>query len=150
MRLVVIALLLGLPIAELVVIVLAGDWLGAGPTLALLLAAAVAGVLILRRHGPAAARRVRDALRRGETPVAEAFDTAAIFLAGVLLIVPGFITDLVALVLLLPPARALLRGVLGALLAGKVETRFHARSRTIEGEFHEIRGTLPRDKPKPE
>jgi UPF0716 protein FxsA len=148
MRLVVIALVLGLPIAELTLLVLAGDAIGAGPTLGLLALAALAGILILRGHGPASARRVRDALRRGEAPVAEVFDTAAIFLAGVLLIIPGFITDLVAILLLLPPVRALLRVILAARLAGKVEAHVYARTKTIDGDFHEVGGTLPRRDPE--
>ena len=69
-------------------------------------------------------------------------------LAGLLLVIPGFITDAVALLLLIPPLRHALRGLLGLVLVGKVETAVYARSRTIDGEFEEIHGTLPSPPPE--
>jgi UPF0716 protein FxsA len=149
MRILLAVLLLGLPLAEIFVLILVGNAIGAVATLALVVLAGVLGVWILRRQGLASGRRFRAALEAGELPVAAAFDSACVFLAGILLIVPGFITDLVALVLLLPWVRALLRGGLAALLAGKIATHVEVRKRTIEGEFHEVDGTLPPGERKP-
>src|SRR5438552_14519879 len=118
MRLLIAALLIGLPLAEIFVFILVGEAIGAGPTVALVALSALAGAAILRHQGFAVGRRLRAEVERGELPVAAAFDGACIFLAGLLLIVPGFITDLVAVLLLVPALRGLLRAGLAALLAG--------------------------------
>jgi UPF0716 protein FxsA len=142
-RLLAVALLLGLPLTELYVLILVGDAIGAGPTVALVILAGVAGILVLRHAGAATGRRLRETLNRGELPVAAAFDGICVFLAGLLLIIPGFISDAVAVLLLIPPIRQGLRRLLGAFLAGKVETQVYARAKTLEGEYHEVHGTLP-------
>jgi UPF0716 protein FxsA len=143
MRTLFLVVALGLPLAEIFVLVLVGQAIGAGPTVALVVVAAIAGILVLRREGSIAGRRLREVVNRGEMPVAAAFDSVCRFVAGVLLIVPGFLTDALALVLLVPWVRQAMRAALAALLAGKVQTQVYARTRTIEGEYHEIRGTLP-------
>jgi len=138
-----LAILIGLPLAEILVIILVGQAIGAGPTVALLLLDVIAGALVVRHGGAAAWRRLRIAAEEGELPVAEAFDGICVLLAGILLAVPGFISDAVALLLLFPPLRSGLRGLLSLLVAGRVETAVFTRTRTIEGEYHEVHGTLP-------
>jgi|SRR5689334_3567750 UPF0716 protein FxsA len=143
MRTLLLVVVLGLPLAEIFVLVLVGQAIGAGPTVALVILAGIAGVFVLRREGSLAGRRLREALNRGELPVAAAFDSACRFLAGLLLILPGFLTDALAALLLVPWVRQAMRAALAALLAGKVHTEVYARTRTLEGEYHEIHGTLP-------
>jgi UPF0716 protein FxsA len=141
-RLLLAVLFLGLPLAEIFVLVQVGRAIGAGATLGLVLLAGAAGILVIRHRAAAAWRRLREAANRGELPVAAAFDGICVFLAGVLLIVPGFITDALALLLLVPPLRHALRGLLAVFFVGRVQADFYARTQTLEGEYHEVHGTL--------
>ena len=110
--------LLALPFAELALLIKTGQSIGWWPTLGVLLGAAVLGAAIVSRQGLAMAHRVQEAVARGRPPVGPVLDGAFMLLAGTLLIVPGFITDAIALALLVAPirrwvARAGVRRLLG-------------------------------------
>ncbi len=109
-------LLLAVPIAELWLIVQVGQSIGVLQTLALLIAVSVAGAWLLKREGTATWRRLREAMARGEVPTKEATDGALILLGGALLLTPGFLTDIVGLVFVLPPSRAAVKGAFRKLL----------------------------------
>ena len=98
-----------LPIAELYVIIQIGGAIGVLPTLALLIVDSLVGAALARSQSRAAWERFNRALAEGRVPGREVFDGAMIILGGALLLTPGFITDIVGLCLLVPPARALLR-----------------------------------------
>ena len=104
------------PIAELFVIIKVGQLIGVLPTLAILLADALLGSLLLRHQGRSAWRRFNRALDERRFPGREVADGLLITVGGTLLLTPGFITDVFGLVLLVPPSRALIRGVLSRLL----------------------------------
>jgi len=107
-------LLIGLPLAEIALLIEAGRLLGALPVLLLLLAAALAGGLLIRRQSVASVGAVRAALARNEAPTGALLDAACGFAAGLLLILPGFLSDLAALALLIRPLRhALARRLVG-------------------------------------
>ena len=99
------------PIAELYVIIKVGGAIGVVPTLALLLADAVLGAMLLRHQGRAAWVRFNRALAEGRLPHKEVFDGVLIIFGGTLLLTPGFLTDILGLILLIPPTRALVRGM---------------------------------------
>ncbi|OAP38867.1 hypothetical protein AU381_07040 [Sinorhizobium glycinis] len=106
MRSVIIPLIiLGLPIAEIAGFVVVGRELGLAMTLLLVLLSGVAGVLLLRIQGLGTLRRVQEAARAGKDPGPDVLGGALIFVAAILLIVPGFITDIAGLILFLPPVR---------------------------------------------
>lgn len=105
----ILLLLLLVPLLELVVIVWVGSELGVLRTLGLLLLLGAAGLVLLVRAGVGAARRFRDDLARGAVPDRAALDTLLIVLAGILLLLPGFLSDVAAIWLLLPPGRAIAR-----------------------------------------
>jgi len=109
----VVAALLLLPIVELAVIIQVGSWLGAWETIALLVMVTFLGVWIVKQQGIGAWWRVREELATGRVPGAAILDTALILTAGVLFVIPGFVTDVVAVALILPPVRAVCRGALG-------------------------------------
>ena len=98
------------PIAELYVIIQVGHVLGVLNTLALLVLISFAGAWLMKREGLGAWRRAQQQLDRGTVPGREVVDGALILLGGALLLAPGFITDAVGLLLLLPPVRAGVRG----------------------------------------
>jgi len=91
------------------VIVAVADGLGLVPTLALLLTVSVVGAWLVRVQGFGALGRIQQVLSRGEMPTSELVDGALIVLAGALLLTPGFLTDTVGLLLLVPPTRAVVR-----------------------------------------
>jgi UPF0716 protein FxsA len=112
-----VVLFIVVPVAELYLIVQIGSLIGIVPTLALLLADALLGSLLLRQQGRGAWRRFNEALSARRFPGREVADGLLIAVGGTLLLTPGFLTDVVGLVLLIPPTRAvvrrLLRGVVG-------------------------------------
>ncbi len=110
MGLLLLILFIALPIAEIYVIIQVGEWLGVLPTLAILILDGFVGAALARSQGRAAWARFNLALAEGRLPARETFDGAMIILGGALLLAPGFITDTIGLLLLLPPTRALMRG----------------------------------------
>lgn len=107
-------LLLAAPLLELWFIIKVGSALGALTTIALLLLAGVAGVALLRHQSFSTLLRLDQRLQQGELPAAEILEGFALALAAVLLLVPGFLSDILALPLLLSPVRrALVRRALG-------------------------------------
>jgi UPF0716 protein FxsA len=100
------------PIAELALLIQVGQAIGVWWTIALLVADAILGSLLARSQGRAAWRRFNEALRGGRPPAREVLDGALVLFGGALLLTPGFLTDVLGLVLLLPPTRALVRAVL--------------------------------------
>jgi UPF0716 protein FxsA len=104
-----VLLFIVVPIAELYVIIKVGEAIGILPTLAILLADAVLGSMLLRHQGRSAWRRFNAAIAEGRFPGREAADGVMIAVGGTLLLTPGFISDVAGLLLLLPPTRALIR-----------------------------------------
>ncbi|RLP23753.1 FxsA family protein [Mesorhizobium sp. YM1C-6-2] len=97
--------LLALPFLEIAGFVVVGQQIGLFYTLALVVAAGVLGAVLLRVQGFGVMTRVRRELDAGGDPSRELAHGAMILLAGVLLLIPGFITDIVGLLLFLPPVR---------------------------------------------
>jgi UPF0716 protein FxsA len=109
MPLLLLLLFILVPIAELWVIIQVGQAIGVLPTIALLIFDSILGAWLLRHQGRAAWRRFRATLQAGGVPARETADGVLIVLGGTLLLTPGFLSDIVGIVLLLPPTRALLR-----------------------------------------
>ena len=114
MGFVLLLLFLALPIAEIYVIIQVGNAIGFVPTLLLLILDGFAGAALARWQGRTAWERFNRALAAGRVPAKETFDGAMIILGGALLLAPGFITDVIGFALLIPPTRALLRGLVDA------------------------------------
>jgi UPF0716 protein FxsA len=108
------------PIAELYVLLQIGHAIGALPTIALLIVDSVLGAALMRSQGRAAWLRFNAALAEGRVPGREVMDGALVILGGALLVTPGFLSDVLGLVLLLPPTRAIVRRVLLRRFAGRV------------------------------
>jgi UPF0716 protein FxsA len=104
-----VALFIVVPLVELAVIIQVGSWLGVVDTLALLILISVLGAWLVKRQGVGLVRRVQAELAAGRVPGSALVDGALLLVAGVLLLVPGFVTDAFGLLLLLPPVRAGIR-----------------------------------------
>jgi UPF0716 protein FxsA len=111
-----VILFIVVPIVELYVIIQVGEAIGILPTLALLLADAVLGSLLLRHQGRGAWRRFNEALAQRRFPHREVADGLMIAIGGTLLLTPGFVTDIFGAILLIPPTRAIMRRFLGFFL----------------------------------
>jgi UPF0716 protein FxsA len=107
-----VILFIAVPIVELYVIIQVGELIGVLPTLALLLADALLGSLLLRHQGRGAWRRFNEALAERRFPAREVADGLMIAVGGTLLLTPGFVTDVFGLLFLLPPTRAIARRLL--------------------------------------
>lgn len=93
------------PMLELVLLIKVGQWAGVLPTLALVVATAVAGGLLISRQSFTVMRQTLEAMSEGRMPVESVLDGLFLMLAGALLLTPGLITDVAALLLLVPPIR---------------------------------------------
>jgi UPF0716 protein FxsA len=112
--------LLVVMLIELYVLVQVASAIGVLNAIGLLLAISIIGAWIVKRQGMAMWRRAQLQVTAGRVPTKEMADGVLLLLAGVLLLVPGFVTSAIGILLLLPPVRALVRGVLVRRWAGKV------------------------------
>jgi UPF0716 protein FxsA len=117
MLLPLLILFIVVPIAELYVIIQVGQAIGALPTIAILLADSIIGSLLLRHQGRSAWRRFNEAMAEGRVPAREVLDGALVIFGGAFLITPGFISDFLGLLLLIPPTRAVVRRILVRIFA---------------------------------
>ena len=116
-------------LAELFVAIRVADAIGALYTVLLLILSWPLGAWALRSQGGAAWRRLSAAVAAGRSPGREVIDGALILIGGLLLIVPGFISDVLGVCALLPPTRALLRGW----LTRHLQSRFVVRATSFAG-----------------
>ena len=108
------------PLAELYVILKVADSIGAPWTIALLVADSLLGSFLLKTQGRAVWRRFNEALQAGRIPHREVIDGVLAIFGGAFLITPGFLTDIVGLLLLLPPTPAFFRRLVVSRLGGRV------------------------------
>jgi len=103
-----------IPLIEIALFIIVGEEIGVFSTLLLCILTAVAGSLMVRQQGLKTLFAARDAAEQGEMPVREMFDGICIAIAGVLLMIPGFFTDILGFSLLVPRIRTALRRWLAA------------------------------------
>ena len=132
------------PLLEMVVLIQVGGIIGALPTVALTVLTAVIGVALLRHEGTATIARVQDKLNRGEIPDVELLEGVMLLFGGALLLTPGFITDTIGFICLLPGlrtpiARTLIHRlkILSVVSPMSAQFRGGPQDRTFEGEFQE-------------
>ena len=143
--LLLIAVFIIVPLAELYVILQVGEAIGAVWTILLLAADSVLGSLLLRAQGRSVWGRFNSALAEGRMPHREVVDGVLVVFGGAFLITPGFLTDIVGLLLLIPPTRALIRRVvvrrLGKRLAVGVVAGPGRGPRARDGGDFDVEGT---------
>jgi UPF0716 protein FxsA len=108
MFLLIIALVVVAPLLELYVIVQVGGHIGLLPTVALLIAVSAVGTSLIKREGIKVYREFVAAIQRGEEPAEQMVHGVCLLAAGVLMLAPGFISDIVSIALLVPPTRHLI------------------------------------------
>lgn len=93
------------PLLEISVFIHAGDVIGAGPVILLTVGTAIWGMAMVRLQGMETYRKMQQSMANGETPAFEMLEGTLILLAGLMLLLPGFITDTMGILLLIPPLR---------------------------------------------
>src|SRR3546814_9351477 len=126
---------LAVPVIEIALFIQVGGLIGLGPTLLAVLITAIAGTALVRAQGLKTLQTARAALDRGDSPAPQLFDGVCILFGGLLLLTPGFFTDAVGLLLLLPPVRGLLRGVAGRYVAIRTAGGAPGGARGAAGPF---------------
>jgi UPF0716 protein FxsA len=96
------------PMIEIAFFVLIGQAIGLWPTLAGVLITAVVGSLVLRHQGLSLVNEIRSTMSRGQLPARAMLDAMLVAVAGLMLLLPGYFSDLIGIVLLIPPVRNLL------------------------------------------
>ncbi|MGL5046300.1 MAG: FxsA family protein [Shewanella sp.] len=142
-----------IPIMELSVLISVGEVFGTWTTLGLVLFTAVVGVSLVRSQGLSTLMQVQQKLARGEAPGQEIVEGMMLAMAGILLLFPGFVTDVFGLLLLTPftrrPIAALLfkrmqlRGVAG--LQGTMHSGFHPGQGPFGSQAQDPFGQAPFD-----
>ena len=115
-----IVIFIVVPLAELYVIFAVGDAIGWLPTLAILAADSIIGSLLLKSQGRVVWRRFNETMAAGRVPHRELLDGVLVIFGGAFLITPGFLTDVIGLLLLVPPTRFLMRRLVLRALGGRV------------------------------
>jgi UPF0716 protein FxsA len=124
------------PLIELYFLIQVGSVIGALPTILLSVLTALIGGYLVRMQGIAVLMRVRALLDAGEMPALEVLDGAVLLLCGLALLLPGFVTDIVGFLLLVPPLRHLLiRRYLQLAPVHQFDSRASDRARIIEGDY---------------
>ena len=113
--------LVAVPILEVWLLIQVGQWLGVLPTIAILVAEAALGAWLMRREGGRAYAALTGAFRTGRMPTQELADAALVLVGGVLLMLPGFATDVIGFVCLLPLTRPLARHLLTKLIGDHLQ-----------------------------
>ena len=137
-----VVLLVAVPIFEVYVLVQVGQRIGAVPTILILVVEAIIGGWLLRREGTRTWRALDGAFRGGRVPTGELADASLVLVGGVLLMLPGFVTDVLGLFFLIPFTRPLARQVVAFFVArrlnraGLVPGAFspYARGTVVDGE----------------
>jgi UPF0716 protein FxsA len=139
-----IALFIIIPIAELYVILKVGDLIGIVPTLALLVADSLLGSWLMRSQGRSVWRRFQETMQSGRVPHREVLDGVFVIFGGAFLITPGFLTDIVGVLLLLPPTRSLFRRWLlrrgGRFMGISIATGRRGPAPRVDGDY-DVEGT---------
>ena len=138
MMLPLVLLFIAVPIAELAVIIQVGQAIGIWWTIGLLIADSLLGSWLMRHQGRASWRRFNEAVAAGRVPTREVLDGALVIFGGALLLTPGFLTDILGLVLLIPPTRAIVRAVLARRLTVRMVA---AANRPRAPHAYDVEGT---------
>lgn len=117
------------PIVELAIIIQVGQVVGAGWTIVALIAISLIGAALVKAEGLRAWRRVREALAESRMPAEEVVDGALVLLGGALMLTPGFLTDGLGLLLVVPGTR----GLLNRAIRGRVRSVFGLSPRRPRG-----------------
>ncbi|NOY62196.1 MAG: FxsA family protein [Gammaproteobacteria bacterium] len=133
------ALFIIVPVIEIYLLIEVGGLIGAIPTILLIILTAIAGAFLLRAQGLSTMHRLQETLRQGEVPAIEMVEGMMLLVGGALLLTPGFFTDTIGFICLIPPLRRWFIQSFVLHYVGNASTGPHPQGhhtpKTIEGEF---------------
>ena len=137
---ILLALFIAVPLIEITLFIQVGYRIGTLPTISIIVLTAIIGAVLVRQQGFATLQRLRSTMDRGEIPAMEMLEAGCLLVAGALLLTPGFFTDTIGFLCLVPPLRqALIRRLLRNLVRpggpGPRPPGSSTGQRTIEGEY---------------
>ena len=124
-----LAIFVAIPIIEIAVFIQAGELIGLWPTIGVVILTAILGTSLMRAQGLQTLAKAQNQMDQGEMPIGAMFDGICILLAGVLLLTPGFVTDTMGFLLLVPPLRQLVGAklIMKLVQSGNIRTNFGGR-----------------------
>jgi UPF0716 protein FxsA len=125
MGLILLVLFIAVPIIEIAVLIQVGGWIGLWPTLGLVILTAIVGSIELRSQGLATVNKLRQQLDQGQIPTQTLFDGVCLLFAGALLLTPGFVTDVVGMLMFVAPFRRFLLQIVGPYVRRHAEARVY-------------------------
>jgi len=131
----VILFIIGIPLIEIYLMIKVGGIIGAFNTIFLIFFTAITGIYFARLAGLNAIRSGFNQLIKNEIPVYEIISGAALAFAALLLIIPGFLTDIIGFLLIIPITRKLFIGI----ISSKINKKNKIKEDFIEGDFEEIK-----------
>ena len=138
----ILAAFIAVPIAEIAVFVEAGSLWGLWPTIVAIFATAFTGFALVRQQGVTVLHEVRSKMNAGQFPTHQVFDGLCLLIAGAFLLTPGFITDTLGFILLMPTARHLVISRLTSRIRMPAARMSGANAppggQTIDGEFADV------------
>jgi UPF0716 protein FxsA len=151
---------IGVPLIEIALFIQVGGFIGLWPTIAIVITTALVGTALIRRQGLNTLQRAQQEMDAQRLPVRELFDGICLIFAGAMLLTPGFLTDTVGFVLLVPPLRALLGRYVWRALQNAKGVRFEMPGGPpfhddgdggpiVDADAIEIKGELEKKPPKP-
>ena len=149
---------IGVPLIEIALFIQVGGFIGLWPTIGIVIATALAGTALIRRQGLNTLQRAQAEMDAQRLPVRELFDGICLIFAGAMLLTPGFLTDTVGFILLIPPLRALLGRYVWRALQNAKGVRFEMPSGQpyrdddgpiVDADAVEIKGEIDEERPPP-
>jgi len=140
--LIILFLFIAIPLVEIYFLIEVGSAIGAFPTILAVVFTAVLGVFLIRIQGFSTMQKAQNAMQAGQVPAVEMIEGAMLLVAAISLLIPGFITDTIGFVLLIPPVRKYL--AVKVISNGQMGTRFgqaeqwHSREDYFEGEYEDL------------
>ncbi len=121
-----LVIFVAMPIIEIAVFIQAGDLIGLWPTIGVVILTAIIGTSLMRAQGLQTLAKAQSQMDQGEMPIGAMFDGICILIAGVLLLTPGFVTDTLGFLLLIPPLRQLVgaKVIMKLVQSGNIRTNF--------------------------
>lgn len=123
MRYILLTIFIIIPVLEITAIMLSGNLIGIGPTLILIFLTAILGGYYARKQGLETIRKAQRQMQYGEMPGDTMIEGICIFAGAILLLLPGFFTDILGILLLLPPTRSLFKARLIKTITKRVNKR---------------------------
>jgi UPF0716 protein FxsA len=139
-------LLVVVPLVEIAVFFQVAAWIGVLDTIGVLLLFSVGGLLLVRHQGMGTLAKMRAELSAGRVPTAHLVDGFLLLVAGLLLLIPGFVTDFMGLLLLLPPVRSLVKWYFGRRWNVQgASSVVRVQSHRVDLPFHDTQAHEPPD-----